>query len=231
MTFLCENCTLRRTSVCARLIGADGVNATVAAQRETRTVPAKRYLQTATNAGNEVRIIRKGWAASVSDSPTTGAHVAQLVLPGDVVGAALLPPGITPRTVRTITPVEYCSFDADFIRTLLDEHDWARQLLLDVAYQRASDLQKRLADIASRDAEGRVASFLLDIYLQLETRGLAAEGHCECPLSQQCIADATSLTQVHVNRVLKKLREKNLLRIEKQVLHIPDVESVQRMLR
>ena len=233
MTYLCETCPVRQTGICATMIGADKINPEIARERKSRTLPAKRYMQTPANRGEELRIIRHGWAASIATSSTGGAHISQVLLPGDPVGAALLPPNTPPqkiRTVRTLTPVEYCSFDAPFVRQLLMDHEWARELLFDITHQRALDLQARLADLGLRDAEGRIVSLLLEIYQRLEARGLASDGHCEFPMKQQSIGEATGLTQVHVSRVMKTLRERKLLWIDKKGLHIPDLERVRTLL-
>ena len=212
------------------MIGADRIDPDIASQRKSRSLPAKKYLQTAKDPGNDLRIIRKGWAATVVNCGAAGNHISQIVLPGEAVAAELASPVAPPRTVRTLTPVEYCSFDKTFVRSLLREHEWARQLLLDVTYQRTLDLQARLADLGVRDAEGRIVSLLLDIYCRLQTRGLAEDGQCEFPLSQQTVAEATGLTQVHVSRVMKTLRERELLWIDRHVLHIPDAERVRSLL-
>lgn len=231
MSFLCETCPLRQTGVCAKLIGAEEINPEIASKRESRSLPAKRYLQTSGNPGNELRIIREGWAATIADCGSAGVHVSQILLPGDPVAAALASSAVPPRTVRSLTALEYCGFDGGFIRTLIRENEWAQQLLLDITYQRTLDLQARLADLGVRDAEGRIVSLLLDIYRRLETRGLASGGTCDFRLSQQIIAEATGLTQVHVSRVLKTLRERKLLWTNKQTLHIPDVERAQHLLQ
>ena len=212
------------------MIGKDKINTDIAQERRTKTLPAKRYMQTHANRGDEMRIIRQGWAASVVTFPGDGVHISQVLLPGDVVAAVILPPETEPRTVRSLTDVEYCSFDGDFVNGLLERHDWARQLNMKYTHLRVLELQERLANLGMRDAEGRIVSLLLEIYQRLERRGLASDGYCEFPISQQNIGQATGLTQVHVSRVMKSLRENELLWIDKKGLQIPDVERASNFL-
>lgn len=44
--------------------------------------------------------------------------------------------------------------------------------------------------------------------------GSAKDGQCQIPLTQIVLADALGLTPVHVNRVLRRLREANAISTE-----------------
>ncbi len=48
----------------------------------------------------------------------------------------------------------------------------------------------------------------------------------EIPLSQQDISDALGLTPIHVNRVLRRLREKGLMTFRYRQLVIADLEGL-----
>ena len=47
--------------------------------------------------------------------------------------------------------------------------------------------------------------------------------------SQFVIADALGLTSIHVNRVLRQLREKRLLSIRKKTVKIEDLASLRKL--
>ena len=49
------------------------------------------------------------------------------------------------------------------------------------------------------------------------------------PLSQYVIADALGLTAIHVNRVLRQLREQKLLTIRKGKVHIHDLNKLRKL--
>jgi CRP-like cAMP-binding protein len=46
------------------------------------------------------------------------------------------------------------------------------------------------------------------------------------PLTQELIADACGLTQVHVNRTMKSLQSKNILTFHSKKLHVPDPDRL-----
>ncbi len=55
------------------------------------------------------------------------------------------------------------------------------------------------------------AHLLLELGLRLQLAGLASEGGYACPLNQYLLADALGLTALHLNRVLRQLRERALV--------------------
>lgn len=138
--------------------------------------------------------------------------------------------GVKARTVQALTEIEYCGFDISYVQGLVNGNEEIRQFAMDVTYGMLMSVQDRLLDLASRDAEGRILKFILDIYDRLVKLGLAKDGICEFPLRQKTIADAVGLTEVHVNRVMSSLRSQNLLWIDKRMPHMPDVEGVRRLL-
>jgi CRP-like cAMP-binding protein len=69
---------------------------------------------------------------------------------------------------------------------------------------------EHLIDIGRRNAAERVAHFLLELGSRLRLVGLGQASGYACPLTQYHLADALGLSAVHVNRVLRQLREAGL---------------------
>lgn len=66
---------------------------------------------------------------------------------------------------------------------------------------------EHLVGIGRRDAAARMAHFLLELGSRLSLVGLGSKAGYACPLTQYHLADALGLSAVHVNRVLRQLRE------------------------
>jgi CRP-like cAMP-binding protein len=94
-----------------------------------------------------------------------------------------------------------------------------RDTLVDAAIFRAW-----MIGIGRRSAYERVAHLFCELYLKLEAVGLASERRCSLPMTQQDLADAAGLSNVHVNRVLQEMRGKGLitLRGHNLVIHAWD---------
>jgi CRP-like cAMP-binding protein len=77
-------------------------------------------------------------------------------------------------------------------------------------------------NVGRRDARSRMAHLLCEFARRLEAAGLAALSGYELPMTQEQLADATGLTSVHVNRVLKQLTQEGLIQRTRRAINIPD---------
>ena len=77
-----------------------------------------------------------------------------------------------------------------------------------------------------RSAIERVAHYFLELGQRLQLLGLACETKFECPLNQFLLADALGLNAIHVNRVLRQLREKGLITVGEHHVVIDDVRGL-----
>jgi hypothetical protein len=59
--------------------------------------------------------------------------------------------------------------------------------------------------------------------------GLATEIEFKCRLSQYVLADAIGLSAIHVNRVLRRLREQDLLTLRKGSVKIHDLDRLRKL--
>ena len=70
---------------------------------------------------------------------------------------------------------------------------------------------EHLVGMQRRSAAERLAHFLLELSARLSLVGQGTKDGYACPLTQYLLADALGLSAVHVNRVLRELREANLV--------------------
>src|SRR6185369_9387132 len=72
---------------------------------------------------------------------------------------------------------------------------------------------EHLVGIGRRSAIERMAHFFLELGQRLQLVGMATDTKFECPLNQYLLADALGLTAIHVNRVLRQLREQGVIKL------------------
>ena len=70
---------------------------------------------------------------------------------------------------------------------------------------------EHLVGIGRRDADSRMAHFLLELGMRLALVQMGDTSGYDCPLAQHHLADALGLSTVHVNRTLRRLREDGLV--------------------
>ena len=95
--------------------------------------------------------------------------------------------------------------------------------LIDAAIQR-----ERILSVGRRPARSRIAHLLCELYIRLELIGLARDLQYDLPLTQLDLGDATGLTAIHVNRMLRELRESGLLTFRGGRVEIHDWEELRR---
>jgi CRP-like cAMP-binding protein len=91
----------------------------------------------------------------------------------------------------------------------------------------ASILREWVVNVGRRDARQRIAHLLCEFAVRLEIRGLTTDGGFELPMTQEQLADATGLTSVHVNRVLKGLEADGLISRKRRYIQFDDWRALQ----
>lgn len=99
-----------------------------------------------------------------------------------------------------------------------------RSTLLDAALHR-----EWIFRIGRLDAAGRLAHFLLETYHRLRAVGVADGGTFDLALTQQDLGEALGLTSVHINRMLRRLREGGLADFTRGTVRILDHDRLARL--
>jgi hypothetical protein len=120
---------------------------------------------------------------------------------------------------------------ADVPREALQELVLARPALgtaiIELTLIEASILREWVVNVGRRDARARIAHILCEFAVRLEARGLMTDHGFELPMTQEQLADATGLTSVHVNRVLKSLEADGLINRKRRQIHFDDWRALQ----
>ncbi len=160
-------------------------------------------------------ILAEGWVCSYKLLRDGSRQVIDFQVPGDFLGLRSVLFRTADHNIEPITAVEASEVMAS---DLLEAFSSTPRLATAVLWAASRDeamVVEHLVDIGRRSALERTAHFLLEMGARLKLVGLAtAEGYA-CPLSQYIMADALGLSAVHVNRVLRELREAGLVTFQK----------------
>jgi CRP-like cAMP-binding protein len=99
-------------------------------------------------------------------------------------------------------------------------------------FQLAEDerrLHNWVAALGRGSADERIATLLLDLRGRLCWAGLAKGDGFQMPMTQQEIADHLGLTLVHVNRVLRRLREAGIVTVQRGVVTVNEMARLSRL--
>lgn len=192
-----------------------------------RPVEAGARIITPNAASEAVYLLGGGWAYRARDWPDGRRAITDIYLPGDVIGLETALVSRPDDTVAALTPLSLQAIDT---RAALPRLLGQRTVALFVNWllcEQQRRLDRLAAAIARFDAEGRLAIMLLDLYERLRRRELITALGYTMPLTQQQIGDHLGLTLVHVNRVLRSLRERRIVNVERHVVTIRDLARLQ----
>ena len=87
-------------------------------------------------------------------------------------------------------------------------------------------LREWLVNVGQRSAAQRIAHLFCELHVRLEAVKLTVGGAFELPITQTELADTVGMSNVHVNRSLKRLREAGLMTHRGRSVRIPDVAKL-----
>lgn len=156
-------------------------------------------------------VLHDGWMCSCKRLPDGGRQIINIQLPGDFVGLNSLFLQTSDQSVEALTDVVVSEVSRSQMLTAMQQSPRLTEAVLWSFARDEAIVAQHLVNLGRRSALGRIAHFLLELGFRLNEVGLGTPTRYECPLSQQLLADALGLTSIHLNRVLRYLRERELL--------------------
>lgn len=160
---------------------------------------------------SEVFVLRSGMLMSYMLLDDGSRQILRFIFPGDLIGAAALAYAAAPETIAALTDSTVSSFDRAALGELAVQHPRLMLAITAVDQAERAALTDRLAGVGRTSAKARIAAVLLDIRDRLRRCGGAVSDTFALGLTQEEIGDATGLTAVHVNRMLRQLEEQGLI--------------------
>jgi CRP-like cAMP-binding protein len=156
-------------------------------------------------------------------------QVVAFHVPGDFVDLHGYPLQILDHSIGTLTRASIATVPHAELKRLTDaDADLARKMwgatLLDAAMHR-----EWLFRLGRMGAVGRVAHFFAETNARLQAIGLSDGLAYDLPINQTDLAEITGLTSIHVNRVLRSLREDRVCTFRSSRVEIHDCGQLERL--
>jgi CRP-like cAMP-binding protein len=159
----------------------------------------------------ELYIVRSGWLHSSVILGNGSRQIMRFHFQGDILGLPLLAFADSPETVTAVTDVTLCPFSRERLAAIISEHPRIAALLLSLSVADRVSLADRLASIGRTSARARISSLLCEVFARMRRLGTPRDEAIQLPLTQEEIGDATGLTAVHVNRMMRGIVEDGLI--------------------
>ncbi|TMV69736.1 Crp/Fnr family transcriptional regulator [Thioclava sp. BHET1] len=171
-------------------------------------------------------ILATGWVCSYKIQPDGTRQIVDFQVPGDFLGLR----SVLLRTLdHSFEPIVGIQAAEVSTRDLLDAFAQSPRLATAILWAASRDeamVVEHLVGIGRRDADARIAHFLLELGARLALVGMGSKEGYDCPLTQYHLADALGLSAVHVNRVLRQLRESGLATFQRSHVTFNDYSGL-----
>lgn len=153
-----------------------------------------------------------------------GVHIA-----GDFVDLHGFPLERLDHNVATLTDATIATIPRERVMDLIARYPnlarvlW-RSTMLDAAMHR-----EWIFRLGRLGATGRVAHFFSEMETRLRLAGLGDDTGVPLPINQTDVAEACGLTPVHVNRVLRVLREDGVMTFRSGIVEVTDRRAMHRL--
>lgn len=172
--------------------------------------------------GHKAYVLQSGWACSFKLLPDGGRQIIGFPIPGDCIGLRSVLLRTSDHSFSALTDASVSSVEAPRMLQLFSDFPRLAAAILWATSRDEAMIVEHLVNIGRRSAIERTAHFFLELSERLRLVGLATDKEFPCPLNQYVLADALGLTAIHVNRVLRQLREKRLLTLNRGTVVIHD---------
>ena len=171
-------------------------------------------------------ILSEGWACSHKLLPDGGRQIVDVQIAGDFLGLRSVLFRTCDHSIEAVTRIEATEVLASDILDAFAEAPRLATAVLWAASRDEAMVVEHLVNLGRRSAEERMAHFLLELGARLTLVGLGDRAGYDCPLTQYHLADALGLSAVHVNRVLRHLREEGLVTFRHGLVDFDDFDRL-----
>ena len=154
-------------------------------------------------------------------------QIVALCIPGDAIDFQNMFLSISDHGIQILTRAVVADIPREPLQQLMLKRPAIGVAIIHSTLIEASILREWVVNVGRRDARARIAHVLCEFAVRLEARGLASKDGFELPMTQEQFGDATSLTPVHVNRVLKGLQADGLISRQRRNIQFTDWRALQ----
>lgn len=192
-----------------------------------RTLPSRTLLVRAGERVEHSTLLLEGFICRYMDDREGQRQLVAVHVPGDFVDLHAFPMKRLDHDVATLGPVKIATFEHKTLETITERFPHLTRMLWYSTLLDAAMHREWIFRLGRLGAEGRLAHLLCELNARLEMVGLAKDGVYALAMTQPDLAEACGITGVHVNRVLRVLREREALTFKNNEVRILDRKALE----
>jgi CRP/FNR family transcriptional regulator len=222
----CAYCAAHHVGLCQPMADGEGLEALNEAKSATRLIEPDGIIYRQGDAADTVFNLISGWGALHRDLADGRRHIIRFLLPGALFGVE--PKGtLHAHGAFAITNVTLCKFPRAGIDGLRHRFEAFNERFIWMLERENHQAIETLTMIGQGTALERVSRVAWELASAISHPLPVAIGAVmKAPLTQRHLADATGLTSIHVNRVLRRLRETRVVEFHKGHMVVLDPDGL-----
>ena len=180
-------------------------------EERERVLRRNMTLQRENDRAGEMFVLRKGKMMSSVLLDDGSRQILRFHFAGDLLAMTNMIYGNATETITALGDCVVAPFDRSVLSDLMLAQPRIAALILTCNQIERAALTDRLAALGRTSAKARVAAILLEIRNRMQMLDQSTPGSFVLGLTQEEIGDATGLTAVHVNRMLRQLEEEKII--------------------
>lgn len=187
-----------------------------------RSLPGRSLMVRAGERVDHSTLLLEGFICRYMDDREGQRQLVAVHVPGDFVDLHGFPMKRLDHDVATLGPVKIATFEHRTLETITERFPHLTKMLWFSTLLDAAMHREWIFRLGRLGAEGRIAHLFCELNVRLELIGLATDGVFMLPMTQPDLAETCGITGVHVNRVLRTLRERGALTFKGNEVRILD---------
>ncbi|WP_322963442.1 Crp/Fnr family transcriptional regulator [Sphingomonas fuzhouensis] len=193
---------------------------------EVRSIPARTIVIRRDERVRHSSLLLEGVMCRYMDDRHGNRQIVAFHVPGDFVDLHGFAMRHLDHDVATLTPVRVALAGHDRLEEIVAHRPRLTRLLWFSTLLDAAMHREWVFRLGRLEADGRVAHLFCELHARLSMVDLVHDGAFRFPVTQIDLAEAVGITPVHLNRVLRSLRERGLMTFRTGEARILDLDTL-----
>lgn len=156
-------------------------------------------------------LLLEGWVGYSKMLPDGETQIIDVMLPGDfaLIGAVHAP--VAACSIEALSDVRYVNIRPTQANGPLPDMEELRTLMAAEIVRTQSRTSELLLRMGKGNSASRCAYALLEFYVRLKAIGLTEGAVFDFPMTQHKIGEFTGMTNVHVNRTMRRFEREGII--------------------
>jgi CRP-like cAMP-binding protein len=178
---------------------------------------------------NRSLLLLDGFIQRHKDLRSGARQILQVSVPGDFIDLHSIGLKRLDHDIASLTQCRLAIFPHDRLQSLIAEHPHLGRMLWLNTLVDAAMHREWMLSLGARSSAARLAHLFCELQVRLDVVGMAQKGNYSLPLTQTVLGETLGITAVHINRMLRALREQGLVTFKNRTVEIADWNRLVRL--